>query len=265
MLGTGLGQGPSHRVRVRMAGRDDVVVCVCDAVAPAAVRHEAWAAHAVTVLNTHAAPHEVAIPSDPSLTGVRPPRLMTYLSGRYCALRALRAAGYEADGVPLGDAGAPAWPAGVVGSISHTATRALAVVGPTAHWRGIGVDCEHVLDTAAADEIVGDVVAEADAVDVVAGGSLEWAEFVTIGFSAKESLYKCLRPIVGTFFDFTDAHLIQLNGDTGRARIRLVRDLAPEFVRGRTFELAWSVVDAHVYTCLALPATAGPTASENVL
>ena len=257
-----MGYDGGDAVRLRMVGRDDVALFVRDMIAPAIVRRDGLTAHAARVVGADVAPRALLVALDPALTGVRPPRLAAYLAGRYCAACALRAAGFVNEAVPVGDAGAPRWPAGIVGSISHAATHALTVVGSAARWRGIGVDCERVLDVAAADEIAGGTLAEADAVDVTGGGAISWAEFVTIGFSAKESLYKCLRPIVGTFFDFGDAHVTALDRDTRRVRVRLMRDLAPGFGRGTTFELAFAMADAHVYTCLALPAIVGPTAPE---
>lgn len=262
MTAVRVGQGVVGAARLRMAGRGDVAVLVCDEPPPAIVGRDGWTAHEAHVVTGAVPSRDVVVPFDPALAGVRARRLGAYIAGRYCATRALWAAGQRVSAVPVGDAGAPRWPAGVVGSISHTETRALAAVGSAARWRGMGVDCEPVLAAAAADEIGGVALAEADAVDVTGAGALTWAEFVTVGFSAKESLYKCLRPIVRRFFDFGDAHLIAVDRDTRRVRVRLVRDLAPGFARDTVFEIAFAIADAHVYTCLALPAIAGSTAPE---
>ncbi len=256
MTRLGVGGNEDDLVRLRLAGRGDVEVRVRDDVVPAgAVPDGVWT-HAVRVVAAGAARREVVVPTDPTLGRAAPRRAAAYVVGRYCAARALAAAGHPDGRVPVGDSGAPAWPAGLVGSISHADTRAVAVVGAAERWRGVGVDYERVVDAAVADEIVGGVLAEADAVEV-AGDGMTWAELVTVGFSAKESLYKCLRPLVGVFFDFGDARLTRVDGETQRLRIRLVRDLAPGFERNCTFELRFAVAEGHVHTCLALPAATG--------
>lgn len=251
-------------VRVRMRGHAARAALVRDVAAPAVACGDALTPHAVRLLADGVASHDVHIAADPALTHVAPRRLTGYLAGRYCAARALIAAGYEDTPIAVGDAGAPAWPAGVVGSISHSPIRALAVIGSAQRWRSIGVDCEPVLDAHAADAIVRDTIPEADAVDVSGNGAITWPEFVTVGFSAKESLYKCLRPIVGQFFDFGDAHLTHLDRDTRRVRLCLTRDLAPGFGRRTAFDVAFDLSDAHAHTCLTLPVINAPAALEFV-
>lgn len=249
-----------------MVGRDDAAV-VDDLVVPSIFRQDHASAHAVRfapATSRDATPRDVVVPAEPALTRAAPRRVAALLAGRYCAARALRAAGYADARVPVGEAGAPAWPAGAVGSISHTAAYAVAVVGSSVNWRGIGVDCERVLDETGADDVVRTTLPEADAVDVAGHDRLAWTEFVTVAFSAKESLYKCLRPLIGEFFDFTDARLTHLHRDARHVRLRLERDLGPAFARGTTFDVAFAVADAHAYTRLALPVTAGPIAPESI-
>ncbi len=245
-------------MRVRMAGRDDAALHVSDVVAPAIVRRGGWSAHAVCFAAVGDGCRESVVAYEPALVRAAPRRLAAYLAGRYCASLALDAAGWNGDvPVAIGDAGAPAWPAGAVGSISHAATRAVAIVGSAARWRGLGVDCEQVLAERDADEIMRSALPEADA--VARDDAISWAEFVTVGFSAKESLYKCLRPLVGEFFDVDDARLTRLDRVARTVRLRLTRglggdDASATFGAGAVFDVAFAIADGHVYTCLALPA-----------
>lgn len=282
---------------VRLVGRR-TTLRVTDADVPALLRRGGWSAHvarfaagaparfpaddaaAAGATRGDGAPGDpmpqLLVPNDPSLGGAAPRRIVAYLAGRYCAARALAAAGIAAP-LPVGEAGAPAWPAGFVGSISHAPSRAVAVVARTDRWRAIGVDCEPVLTAAQADEIVGFTLPEAgdteagdtevdatevDATDVAnaTGDALTWPEFVTIGFSAKETLYKTLRPLVGAFFDFPDARLTRLDRAARRVHLVLTRDLAPGFARGAAFDVRFALADGHVHTCLALPRTPEPDA-----
>ena len=257
-----------HEVRVGMAGRDDVAVLVRDAATPTMIQDDGVSSHVVDFETREGEGRDVVVPDEPKLVRVAPRRLAAYLAGRYCASRALHVARWTGDSrVPIGEAGGPAWPTGVVGSISHAPTRAVAVVGSSARWRGLGVDCERVLDDGEADEFVCSVMPEADGVAVTGADTISWAEFVTVGFSAKESLYKSLRPIVGEFFDFADARLTRLDRTAHTARLRLTRtlgggDALATFGEGRAFDVAFAVVDGHVYTYVAVPAVAGPSGPE---
>jgi len=272
-----------HLVRlVRLVGRRDTLR-VADAGVPALLQRDGWSAHVARFPALDgAAPGDptlqLLVPHDPSLGRAAPRRIAAYLAGRYCTARALAAAGSAAP-LPVGEAGAPAWPAGFVGSISHAPTRAVAVVARASRWRALGVDCEPVLTAAQADEIVGHTLPEADDTEIddtevddtevadATGDALTWPAFVTIGFSAKETLYKALRPLVGAFFDFPDARLTRLDRVGRRVRLVLTRDLAPGFARGAAFDVRFALADGHVHTCLALPRTpepdaGGPTAPE---
>lgn len=246
-------------VRVRMAGRNDAATFVVDVDPPSILQHDGWSAHAVRFVAVDDASRGATVAAAPSLTRAAPRRLAAYLAGRYCASRALHAAGCDGDApVAVGEAGGPVWPAGVVGSITHAAACAVAVVGSAARWRGLGVDCERVLDAGDADEVVRIALPEADTVDVAGDRAISWAEFVTVGFSAKESLYKCLRPLVGEFFGFEDAQLTHLDRAARTVRLRLTRELghpdgAAAFGTGAEFDVRFAIDDGHAYTVLSLP------------
>ncbi len=132
-------------------------------------------------------------------------RRREYAFGRACARRALAELGVVYAGPILGGAGgAPAWPAGVVGSITHCELGAAAGVAHAADLRGLGLDLESR--------------PRADAIDLLAlaATATERARHAALAvtlpvgallFSAKESVYKCLYPRGGQFLDFADVEL----------------------------------------------------------
>ena len=71
----------------------------------------------------------------------------------------------------------------------------------------IGLDVEDVLTDKVATDIV-DMVASRDEVDIL---PFSKNESVSIVFSSKESIFKCLYPDVKKFFDFKDAELVKVN------------------------------------------------------
>lgn len=133
-------------------------------------------------------------------------RRLDFLIGRAAARRALEAAGHTDGEVLTDESGAPVWPDGLVGSISHSAGRAVAVVGSLSATPGIGVDMEH---RRAVDEIE----------SLVAFGlELQWlqsqpdavrADRLLELFAAKESLFKAVFPGYGRFFGFEAVRLKQ--------------------------------------------------------
>jgi enterobactin synthetase component D len=85
-----------------------------------------------------------------------------------------------------------------------------------------------------------------------AAAHLDWCAFVTLVFSAKESLYKCLQPLTGVFFDFADAAVVEADVGQRTLRLRLLRRLSDEHDRGRELRASFSFSDGHVYTLVSL-------------
>lgn len=189
-----------------------------------------------------------------------PRRVRSYLAGRHCAARAISALlpGFpnRREALATGAHGSPVWPPAVVGSITHSARLAAAVVAPIDRWRGLGVDCERVMTAEVADEIVSRIIPEMEAIrrTGVPPHSMTWPLFVTAVFSAKESVYKCLSPITGTFFDFDAVELENIDAGAGTVLMRLVQTLSPEVSAGMLLHVRFSVDQEHVFTAVGLPA-----------
>jgi 4'-phosphopantetheinyl transferase EntD len=123
-------------------------------------------------------------------------------AGRYCARRALAGLGIAEEPLLIGADRQPLWPAGVVGSITHTGGFCAAVVAHAAALRGIGIDTE----------IVGRVTAPlwpsiCVPEEIARLKSLPRelrARTATVIFSAKEAFYKAQYPALGERVGFHD-------------------------------------------------------------
>jgi 4'-phosphopantetheinyl transferase EntD len=73
-----------------------------------------------------------------------PKRRRDFALGRACAHQALSRLGHDDLVIGRGEDGAPLWPGGVVGSITHTSGYAAALVGDARDFSGIGLDAERV-------------------------------------------------------------------------------------------------------------------------
>jgi 4'-phosphopantetheinyl transferase EntD len=71
-------------------------------------------------------------------------RQREFALGRMCARSALEKLGHGSAVIGRGANGAPLWPQGITGSITHTKGYAAAVVGELRHFSGIGVDAERM-------------------------------------------------------------------------------------------------------------------------
>jgi 4'-phosphopantetheinyl transferase EntD len=71
-------------------------------------------------------------------------RRRDFALGRFCAHAALTQLGRPQDMVDSGRDGAPLWPQGICGSITHTMGYAASLVARDECFVGVGVDAEHV-------------------------------------------------------------------------------------------------------------------------
>jgi enterobactin synthetase component D len=178
-----------------------------------------------------------------------PERIREFLAGRRCAAAALRDAGAASLDVKVGPRREPLWPSGYVGSITHSRSFVFAAVGRRAEVASVGVDSEPILDLVSLASVASLTFHPAERERVA--GRLDLATAV---FSAKESLFKCLYPLAGVFFDYLDAHVVSLDVLDGRGVciLALRRDLGARFARGSTFLVRIAVEGGHVHTGVEL-------------
>jgi enterobactin synthetase component D len=173
------------------------------------------------------------------------------LAGRQCAAMALTRAGAPSGEVGTNADGSPIWPAGFIGSITHTSGFASACVSGLGELAGVGIDTEEVLDGAGSRDIR-DTVATRDELARIQGSSaLDESSLVTLVFSAKESVYKCVAPITKQFLEFHDVELLEVDFRAGAfvARIHKTLSVPLPDPRGR-FQLGAGLV----HTAVELPA-----------
>src|SRR5471030_3433034 len=129
-------------------------------------------------------------------------RQAEFLAGRVCARAALLQLD-QLDCVPaIGEDRAPVWPGHISGSITHSTGHAAAIVAHKAQWRGLGMDLENLLTLERAERLAGEILTPDELQRMAAGPREQVAQLVTLTFSAKESLFKALYPIVQKRFYF---------------------------------------------------------------
>ena len=137
-----------------------------------------------------------------SLGRASPQRAAEYAAGRECARLALAHLGITGFAVLPAPDRRPVWPAGVVGSITHTRGLCAAVVAPRSVFRGLGVDTE----------IIGNVHADLWP-RICVPAEISWLESLPLAhraaaaalvFAAKEAFYKGQSPLTDEWLKFAD-------------------------------------------------------------
>jgi enterobactin synthetase component D len=174
------------------------------------------------VLPAFAVQHSVMLPAVPDERPLQPwielppqlgkasfKRKAEYLAGRYCAQQAIhRLAPQLPPDIPITAAGLPSWPDRIVGSITHAGGFASAAVALRKDAVGIGIDCESLMTRNVALEISALVATPSELATTMAQTRLDQNDALTLLFSAKEAVFKCLYPLTGLFFTFLDIEVV---------------------------------------------------------
>jgi 4'-phosphopantetheinyl transferase EntD len=117
-----------------------------------------------------------------------PKRRRDFVLGRACARAALAGLGHGGAVIGMGEGGAPLWPAGIVGSITHTSGYAVALAAEARLFSGIGVDAERV--GGVTEELWSRLFDAAERDRLTGLDGTGRAILATVIFSAKEACYK---------------------------------------------------------------------------
>ncbi|MDQ0758940.1 4'-phosphopantetheinyl transferase family protein [Streptomyces canus] len=190
-------------------------------------------------------PEEAAV-----ISGAVARRRAEFTTVRSCARRALGTLGVPP--VPLlpGARGAPRWPAGIRGSMTHCEGyrgAAVALAAPT-RWLGVDAEPNAPVGPAVLDMIAGPAeLIHLAALDQLPGALVHWDRLL---FSAKESLYKAWFPMAGCLLDFLDAEVELHVCGTFTARVLTAPPTAPAAVP-RRYEGRWLLSDGFLCTSVA--------------
>lgn len=133
-------------------------------------------------------------------------RRREFTAVRACARRAMEKLGVPARPVLPGERGAPVWPDGLAGSMTHCQGYCAAALVRAADLASLGIDAEPhaplpegVLSSVALPQETARIGGLAEELPAV-----HWGRLL---FSAKESVYKAWFPLTGKWLDFLEADL----------------------------------------------------------
>ena len=135
-------------------------------------------------------------------------RRRDFALGRTCAHAALAQLGLEQAMIAKAEGGAPLWPAGILGSITHTKGYAAALVAEAGRFRGLGLDAERV---GGVTQDLWPRLFTPEECDHLMTLDHESRRFIaTMAFSAKEAAYKAWQMTGG--LKFRDIHIAPRDG-----------------------------------------------------
>ncbi|UXY31121.1 4'-phosphopantetheinyl transferase family protein [Streptomyces sp. HUAS TT20] len=184
-------------------------------------------------------------------------RRREFSSVRACARRAMEKLGVAAQPILTGESGAPRWPAGLVGSMTHSEGYCAAALVRAADLASLGIDAEP--DEPLPEDVVPYVClpTERERLRELATErpDIHWDRIL---FSAKESVYKAWFPLTRRWLDFTEADIEVLAdpGERPHGALRAELLVPGPWVDGhrvQRFEGRWSVQRGVVTSAVVVP------------
>jgi 4'-phosphopantetheinyl transferase EntD len=181
-------------------------------------------------------------------------RRREFTAARGCARAALARLGLPPVPVLPGLRGAPQWPEGVTGSITHCAGYCAAAVTFTSVVVSLGVDAEP--DEKLPDDGMLELIARGEERARLAelAASMPGICWDRLLFSAKESVYKTWFPLTGSWLDFESADIV-IDAGTGTFTAKLL--VPGPLVAGSPLELLhgrWLAGNGLLVTAIVVPA-----------
>lgn len=198
------------------------------------------------------------------LAAAVPKRRDEFLAGRRCAHEALAALGAgPATPVARAQDGAPLWPQGVTGAISHGAGWAAALVSRDPGCLGLGVDVEACFADDTWVDLAPQFLSPRERA-LLRPGREAW--IATLCFSFKECLIKAVLPRLQASVDFLSCEVLALDFGRRRAALRLPSAALAVFGPHCVLQAQWQAwpstteagSPAAVLTALQLTASSSP-------
>jgi len=176
-------------------------------------------------------------------------RQREFAAGRASARQALSAWGQQPVPLLRTASGAPHWPAGFVGSISHSGNMCVAVAAPSQLALAIGIDVEQASPLRRElNQLIfnNEELAHLENLSATAPAPL----LTKIGFTAKEAFYKAYNTIVDGYIDFLDIE-VSINalhsGSSGSLHI-----IPLKFSHKGALTCNWKLLEDYIFTACTI-------------
>ncbi|MBJ9739743.1 4'-phosphopantetheinyl transferase superfamily protein [Acinetobacter oleivorans] len=142
----------------------------------------------------------------------------------------------------------PIWPTHVLGSISHSQNKLIVALSNNAVY--LGIDIEHWVTSEFAQESAHLILtpSEFDLWKSKAAKFFDFAGYVSLIFSIKESLYKAVYPTAKQYIDFLEASIVDINFENQTLTLTFLPEIQQRYQLLEQYEGGWTIEKDHIIT-----------------
>lgn len=142
----------------------------------------------------------------------------------------------------------PIWPSHVLGSISHSQNKLIVGLSNSALY--LGIDIEHWVTSEFAQESAHLILtpSEFDLWKGKAAEFFDFARYVSLIFSIKESLYKAVYPTAKQYIDFLEASIVDINFENQTLTLTFLPEIQQGYQLLECYDGGWAVEQDHIMT-----------------
>ncbi|NUF36508.1 4'-phosphopantetheinyl transferase family protein [Acinetobacter lactucae] len=142
----------------------------------------------------------------------------------------------------------PIWPTHILGSISHSQNKLVVALSNNAIY--LGIDIEHWVSSEFAQESAHLILtpSELDLWKSKAAEFFDFARYVSLVFSVKESLYKAVYPTAKQYIDFLEASIVDINFENQTLTLTFLSEIQQRYQLLEQYQGGWIVEQNHIMT-----------------
>lgn len=142
----------------------------------------------------------------------------------------------------------PIWPTHVLGSISHSQNKLIVALSNNAV--NLGIDIEHWVTSEFAQESAHLILTPSE-FDLWKGKAAEFFDFagyVSLIFSVKESLYKAVYPTAKQYIDFLEASIGDINFENQTLTLTFLPEIQQRYQLLEQYQGGWTIEQDYIMT-----------------
>ncbi len=183
-------------------------------------------------------------------------RRAEYLAGRWCAINSLSQMGIYDWQISTGEHRDPLWPSDTLGSISHCSDYAIATTSDNSRCLGIGIDIEEIISAETMKNIRSQIINKDEEKLISTLNTDSKEKWFTLCFSAKESFFKAVYPVVKCYFGFEAVSVTGIDTQNSTLQLKLNFSLCPALQENHVFEAYFrNLDDENLLTFVTIPSS----------
>lgn len=142
----------------------------------------------------------------------------------------------------------PVWPTHVLGSTSHSQNKLIIALSDKASY--LGIDIEHWVSSEFAQESAHLILtpSEFELWKVKVFECIDFAQFVSLIFSVKESLYKAVYRIAKQYIDFLEASVVDIDFENQTLTLAFTSEIRNRYQLLEHYQGGWKVEQDYIMT-----------------